>query len=69
MQVPLDATLMGLTIYTAPKAKNCGTAPIQILDVQLFWWLLLIPNEFGYGTSSIWMAISLSFQGVQERPN
>jgi hypothetical protein len=30
---------------------------------------MLIPDEYGHGTSSILKDISLSFQGVQEHPN
>jgi hypothetical protein len=66
---PLDATLMGLDTIHGPTTKNCGAAPRQISDVQLFRWLPLISDEFRHGTSSIGNFISLSFQWVQKRPN
>jgi hypothetical protein len=59
----------GLHTIHSPKAKNGGATRRQILDVQLFRWFSLIPDDFGYVTSSIGIFISLPFQGVQERPN
>jgi hypothetical protein len=59
----------GLHTIHGPKAKNGGAAPRQIEDVQLFQLFLLIPDDFGHGTSSIGNVIPLPFQGVQECPN
>jgi hypothetical protein len=58
----------GLDMIHGPKAKN-GSGPRQILDVQFFERSLLISDEFGHGTSSIGMYISLPFQAAKERPN
>jgi hypothetical protein len=69
VQVPPGCNLNGLDMIHGPKAKNGGVAPRQILDVQLFQRSLLILKEFGHGTNSIGMDISLPFHGVQERPN
>jgi hypothetical protein len=65
----LDAILMGLGMIHGTKAKNGDVAPRQILDGQLICVFLLIPDEFGHGTSSIGMVISLPFQRLQEHPN
>jgi hypothetical protein len=69
VQVPLGRNPNGLDTIHGPNAKNDGTTPRQILNVQLFWRFPWITVEFGYGTSSIRKAISLPFQGVQELPN
>jgi hypothetical protein len=69
VQVPSGCNLNELDTIHGPKAKNNGTAPRQILDIQLFHRFPLIPDEFGHGTSSIGTFISLYFQGVQEHPN
>jgi hypothetical protein len=69
VQVPLDTTLMGLDTIHGPMAKNGGAAPKHILDVQLFLRFPLIPDELGHWTSSFGNDISLTFQGLQERPN
>jgi hypothetical protein len=69
VQVPPRRNPNGLDTIHGPKAKNGGIAPRQILDVQLFWRFMLIPDEFGHGTSSIGKNISLPFHRTQECPN
>jgi hypothetical protein len=46
--------------------KNGGTAPWHILDVTLFRWFLLTPNEFGPETSAIRSSLKLSFYPYKE---
>jgi hypothetical protein len=69
MQVPHECNPNGLHTIHGPKAKNGGTAPRQILNIQLFQRSSLIPDKFVHGASSIRKFISLNFHEAQECSN
>jgi hypothetical protein len=52
-----------------PSGQNSGTAPEQILDVNLCRRFLLTPDEFGPETGSIGIFLKLSFHPYKEHPN
>ena len=52
----------GQTRYTGHWPKRGGAAPFQILDVQLFCELLLIPNSYGPESGGVGNILKLSFQ-------
>jgi hypothetical protein len=64
MQVPPGCNPNGLDTIDGPMAKNDGAAPRQILDIQLFQWFLLIPDELEHGISPIGKVIFVPFHGV-----
>jgi hypothetical protein len=68
VQVPPGHNPIGLDMIHDPKAKNGGTTPRQILDIQLFRQSLLISDEFEHGTSFIRKSISLPFQKSLRMP-